>query len=116
MTQLMTSDDPEDGPRPDDGGPPGDQVQPGCGDGVADRRPPGNVLWSTSSVGLLEARASHRILLNGRIMAELAIPPESVWRPAVRAPASTSGSRPCVYVLETDGLVGSTRIEFVRSR
>ena len=56
-----------------------------------------------------------RIRLNGRIMAELAIPPESVWRPAVRAPAGADGSRPCVYVLETDGLVGSTRIEFVRS-
>jgi hypothetical protein len=56
-----------------------------------------------------------RIRLNGRIVAERAIPPGSVWRPAVREPAGADGSGPCVYVLETDGLVGSTKIEFVRS-
>jgi hypothetical protein len=56
-----------------------------------------------------------RIRLNGRIVAERAIPPGSVWRSAVREPAGADGSGSCVYVLETDGLVGSTRIEFVRS-
>ena len=58
---------------------------------------------------------STRIRLNGRIVAERAIPPGAVWRPAVREPVGADGSQRCVYVLETDGLVGSTRIEFVRS-
>jgi hypothetical protein len=37
-----------------------------------------------------------------------------VWRPAVPAPASADGTGRCIYELESDGLVGSTRIEFVR--
>jgi len=56
-----------------------------------------------------------RIRLNGRLLAERAIPPETVWRPAVPAPADADGSGRCVYELESDGLIGSTRIEFVRS-
>jgi hypothetical protein len=56
-----------------------------------------------------------RIRLNGRVVAERAIPPGKVWRPAVREPEGADGSVPCVYVLESDGLVGSTRIEFVRT-
>jgi hypothetical protein len=56
-----------------------------------------------------------RIRLDGEVLAERAIPPETVWRPAVAAPASADGSGRCVYELESDGLVGSTRIEFVRS-
>jgi hypothetical protein len=59
--------------------------------------------------------APTRILLDGKVLAERAIPPETVWRPAVPAPASADGSGKCVYKLESDGLVGSTRIEFVRS-
>ena len=34
-------------------------------------------------------------------------------RPAVPPPAGADGGR-CVFWLETDGLVGSTRIEYVR--
>jgi hypothetical protein len=56
-----------------------------------------------------------RIWLDGRLLAERSIPPESVWRPAVRAPATADGTGRCVYELESDGLVGSTRIEFVRT-
>src|SRR5688500_19087546 len=56
-----------------------------------------------------------RIWLDGRLLAQRSIPPESVWRPAVRAPATADGTGRCVYELESDGLVGSTRIEFVRT-
>jgi hypothetical protein len=55
-----------------------------------------------------------RIWLGPRLLAERAIPPGAVWRPAVRAPATVDGTGRCVYELESDGLVGSTRIEFVR--
>jgi len=50
-----------------------------------------------------------------KILAERAIPPNGVWRVAVPAPASADGSGRCVFELGSDGLVGSTRIEFVRS-
>jgi uncharacterized membrane protein YidH (DUF202 family) len=56
-----------------------------------------------------------RIRLGGAVLAEAVIPPEGVWRPAVRAPKDADGSGRCVYVLETDGLIGSTRIDFVRT-
>jgi hypothetical protein len=59
--------------------------------------------------------AATRIKLNGRTLAERAIPPETVWRPAVPAPTTADGSGKCTYELESDGLIGSTRIEFVRS-
>jgi hypothetical protein len=56
-----------------------------------------------------------RILWGDRVLAERAIPPGAVWRPAVEAPAAaTSGGR-CVFRIQTDGLVGSTRIEYVRA-
>jgi len=56
-----------------------------------------------------------RLRLDGAVVAERSIPPESVWRPSVPAPAAADGSGRCVYELESDGLIGSTRIEFVRS-
>ena len=56
-----------------------------------------------------------RIWLGPRLLAERAIPPGAVWRPALAAPATADGTGRCVYELESDGLVGSTRIEFVRS-
>jgi hypothetical protein len=56
-----------------------------------------------------------RIRSGGAVLAEAVIPPEGVWRPAVRAPKDADGSGRCVYVLETDGLIGSTRIDFVRT-
>lgn len=55
-----------------------------------------------------------RIRSGGATLAERAIPPEEVWRVAVPAPEGADGSTRCVYELETDGLVGSTRVEFVR--
>lgn len=56
-----------------------------------------------------------RILLDGKVVAEHAIPPGQVWRPSIPAPASAAGSRGCVYTITGDGLIGSTRVEFVRS-
>lgn len=56
-----------------------------------------------------------RIRRGRAILAERAIPPGAVWRIAVPAPANADATGRCVYVLESDGLVGSTRIEFVRA-
>ena len=58
---------------------------------------------------------STRIRLDGRTVAERAIPANTIWRPAVPGPADADSSRRCVYELESDGLVGSTRIEYVRT-
>jgi hypothetical protein len=58
---------------------------------------------------------STRIRSGGTVLAERAIPPGTVWRVAVPAPENADGTGRCVYVLETDGLVGSTRIDFVRT-
>lgn len=55
-----------------------------------------------------------QIVLDGRVLAERSIPPGGVWRPSLPAPASADGSGICRYRLETYGLIGSTRIEFVR--
>ena len=55
-----------------------------------------------------------RIRLDGRVVTERVIPPGEVWRVEVPAPADADGSRRCIYELVTEGLVGSTRIEFVR--
>jgi hypothetical protein len=54
-----------------------------------------------------------RIRRAGELLAERSIQPDGVWRVAVRAPEGADGSRRCVFVLETDGLIGSTRIDFV---
>jgi hypothetical protein len=56
-----------------------------------------------------------RVLVDGAVAVERAVPPGTVWRPSVSAPASADGSKVCVYRLETDGLIGTTRVEFVRA-
>ena len=56
-----------------------------------------------------------RIRLQGVVAAESTIPPGGVWRPVVPAPKSADGTGRCVYELDTDGLIGSTRIDFVRT-
>jgi hypothetical protein len=56
-----------------------------------------------------------RIRLDGEVVAERAVPPDEVWRPAVPAPASADGTSTCTFNLETDGLIGTTRVEFVRT-
>jgi hypothetical protein len=59
--------------------------------------------------------APTRILVRGEEVARRAVPSGAVWRPSVPAPASADGTGTCVFELRTDGLVGSTRIEFVRA-
>jgi hypothetical protein len=56
-----------------------------------------------------------RVLRDGAVVAARAIPPEQVWRPSIPTAASADGTEMCVYKIETDGLIGSTRVEFVRS-
>jgi hypothetical protein len=56
-----------------------------------------------------------RVRLNGRVVAEQVIVPEGVWRPSIPAPASADGSGDCMFRLETDGLIGTTRVEWVPS-
>jgi len=59
--------------------------------------------------------APTRVVVDGAVVAERSVPPGGVWRPSVPAPPSADGSGTCVFELRTDGLVGSTRIEFVRA-
>lgn len=59
--------------------------------------------------------APTRILVGRRVAAQRAVPAGAVWRPSVRAPKSADGSSICTFRLETDGLIGTTRVEFVRS-
>ena len=54
-----------------------------------------------------------RVLIGGAVVAEQAVAPGKVWRPSVPAPPSADGRDVCLYRLETDGLVGSTRVEWV---
>ena len=49
-----------------------------------------------------------------RARIERAIPPGEIWRPSVPASPAADGSGTCNYRIETDGLIGSTRIDFVR--
>jgi hypothetical protein len=55
-----------------------------------------------------------RILLDGKVVAERAIPNGEVWRPSISTPTSANGSTTCVYKIAGEGLIGSTRVEFVR--
>ena len=55
-----------------------------------------------------------RILRDGEVARERAIPPGEIWRPSVPASPAADGSGTCNYRIETDGLIGSTRIDFVR--
>jgi hypothetical protein len=54
-----------------------------------------------------------RVLLDGKVVAERSIPPDGVWRPSVPGPAGADGTGTCVFTLQTDGLIGSTRVEWV---
>ena len=54
-----------------------------------------------------------RVLLDGRVVAERTIPPEGAWRPRIAGPASADGTGACMFELQTDGLIGSTRVEWV---
>jgi hypothetical protein len=55
-----------------------------------------------------------RVAVDGRVAVEHRIPPDGVWRPSVPAPPTADGKGMCVYKIESDGLIGSTRVDFVR--
>lgn len=57
--------------------------------------------------------APTRVLVDGELAAERAVANEEIWRPTVPSPPSADGTGICVYRIETDGLIGSTRLEFV---
>jgi hypothetical protein len=56
-----------------------------------------------------------RISVNGIPWRTIQPPPDGVWRGSVPARPVANGTFPCVFDLETDGLVGSTRVEWVPS-
>jgi hypothetical protein len=43
-------------------------------------------------------------------------PPGGLWQGSVPAPSYADGHTRCIYELHSNGLVGSTRIEFVRDQ
>jgi hypothetical protein len=55
-----------------------------------------------------------RVSVDGRVEAERAVTPGKVWRASVPAPPSADGTSICDFRLESDGLIGTTRVEFVR--
>jgi hypothetical protein len=55
-----------------------------------------------------------RVSVDGRIEAQRSVTPGKVWRPSVPAPPSAHGRSVCDFRLESDGLIGTTRVEFVR--
>jgi Dolichyl-phosphate-mannose-protein mannosyltransferase len=55
-----------------------------------------------------------RISRDGLLVRELTVPSGGVAHIAVPAPSDANGTRPCVYDLASMGLMGSTRIDFVR--
>jgi hypothetical protein len=55
------------------------------------------------------------ILLDRTVVMRAAPAPETVWRGAVASPSTPDGDGVCRYKIRSPGLVGSTRIEFVRT-
>lgn len=54
-----------------------------------------------------------RILVDGSVAAEKAVPPGTVWRPSIPTTGSSDGEGVCAFQFQTDGLIGSTRVDFV---
>ena len=54
------------------------------------------------------------IRADGLTVARPEIAPGAVWTQAIPAPADADGSSPCVFEIVSPGLLGSTRLEFVR--
>ena len=54
-----------------------------------------------------------RVLMDGQVIAESTIPPGGAWRPSIPTAGSVDGTGDCVFQLRTDGLIGSTRIEWL---
>lgn len=54
------------------------------------------------------------VSLDGEEVARITVVPQGLGRLSVPAPVGARGDTRCVYELESDGLIGSTRIAFVR--
>jgi hypothetical protein len=54
-----------------------------------------------------------RLSVDGRLVRTVDLAPEGVWRGAVAAPRNADGHHRCVFEIASDGLVGSTRIDYV---
>ncbi len=54
------------------------------------------------------------IRVNGLTAARPRVAPSTVWTGSVPAPPDADGRLPCIFELVSPGLVGSTRLEFVR--
>jgi hypothetical protein len=55
------------------------------------------------------------VRLGGRVVYRRTLAPDEIARPAIPAPRDARGGTRCVYELESAGLLGSTRVDFVRS-
>jgi hypothetical protein len=56
-----------------------------------------------------------RLSVDGRLVETADVPVNTVWHGAVPAPRRADGRGRCVFEIASDGLVGSTRIEYVRN-
>ena len=54
------------------------------------------------------------IRLDRRVVARVTPPTDGFWNGSIPAPADADGTRVCAFQIQSPGLVGSTRIEFVR--
>jgi hypothetical protein len=54
-----------------------------------------------------------RVRVDGVPLTTIRPEPDTLWQGGIAAPPYADGGSRCVYELESDGLVGSTRIEFV---
>ena len=59
--------------------------------------------------------ASVEISVDGIVIDTVAAPPGAVWTGEVSAPAYSDGTDICTFRIQSAGLLGSTRIEFVRA-
>jgi hypothetical protein len=55
-----------------------------------------------------------QVRLEGRVVFERTLASGEIARPAIPSPAGARGGTRCVYELDSAGLLGSTRIDFVR--
>jgi hypothetical protein len=54
------------------------------------------------------------IAVDGTLAARVSLASEDVWNGAVPTPKGADGTRACIFEIRSAGLVGSTRIAFVR--
>ena len=62
-----------------------------------------------------KARTKVELLVDGREERSVAMAPNTVWNGTVPSPGRADGRGRCVFAIRSTGLVGATRIEFVRA-